>query len=144
MLVLLSTQRAETPTKPTPHSDKSLPSKHRAMGTQDAYSMVLAPPCLRRRLHCRESAAHDLPQLRCATCAPVIGACRYYLVVWTLRSRTAESYAIAGVRPVAITTPESPSSTSGIAMAVDTCCRYGFLLCSFQACHCVAQSLRRC
>jgi hypothetical protein len=28
------------------------------------------------------------------------------LMVWTLRSRTAESYAIAGVRPVAITTPE--------------------------------------
>ena len=28
------------------------------------------------------------------------------LVVWTLRSRTAESYANAGVRPVAITTPE--------------------------------------
>ena len=26
------------------------------MGTQDAYSKVLAPPCLRRRLRCRESA----------------------------------------------------------------------------------------
>ena len=91
---------------PTPHSDKSLPSKHRAMGTHDAYSIVLATPCLRRRLRCRESAAHDLPQLRCATCAPVIGTCRYYLIVWTLRSRTAESYANAGVRPVAITTPE--------------------------------------
>ena len=129
---------------PTPHCDRSLHSKHRAMGTHDAYSIVLAPPCLRRRLRCRESAAHDLPQLRCATCAPVIGACHYYLVVGTLRSRTAESYANAGVRPVAITTPEFPSSTSGIAMAVDTCCRYGFLLSSFQACHCVAQSLRRC
>ena len=66
------------------------------------------------------------------------------LVVGTLRSPTAESCAFAGVRPVAITTPEFPSSTSGIAMAVDTCCRYGFILSSFQACHCVAQSLRRC
>ena len=47
------------------------------MGTHDAYSKVLAPPCLRRRLRCRESAAHDLPQLRFATCAPVIGAYRY-------------------------------------------------------------------
>ena len=69
-------RHAETPTKPTPHSDKSLPSKHRAMGTHDAYSIVLVPPCLRRRFRCRDSAAHDLPQLRFATCAPVIGACR--------------------------------------------------------------------
>ena len=79
------------------------------MGTHDAYSKVLAPPCLRRRLRCRESAAHDLPQLRCATIAPVIGTCRSFLVVGTLRSRTAESYANAGVRPVAITTPELSS-----------------------------------
>ena len=34
---------------------------------------VLAPPCLRRRLRCRESAAHDLPQLRYASFASVIG-----------------------------------------------------------------------
>ena len=79
------------------------------MGTHDAYSIMLAPPCLRRRLRCRESAAHDLPQLRCATIAPVIGTCRSFLVVGTLRSRTAESYANAGVRPVAITTPELSS-----------------------------------
>ena len=69
-------RQAETPTEPTPHSDKSLPSKHRAMGTHDAYSIVLAPPCLRRRLRCRESAAHDLPQLRYASFASVIVACR--------------------------------------------------------------------
>ena len=85
---------------------------------------------------CRNSAALRVRQSS--------GRVALNLVVGTLRTRTAESYAIAGVRPVAITTPESPSSTSGIAMAVDTCCRYGFLLCSFQACHCVAQSLRRC
>ncbi|MBO4721649.1 MAG: hypothetical protein J5629_01820 [Muribaculaceae bacterium] len=46
------------------------------MGTQDAYSIVLASPCLRRRLRCRESAAHDLPQLRYASFASVIVACR--------------------------------------------------------------------
>ena len=34
------------------------------------------------------------------------GRVALYLMVWTLRSRTAESYANAGVRPVAITTPE--------------------------------------
>ena len=123
---------------PTPHCDRSLHSKHRAMGTHDAYSIVLAPPCLRRRLRCRESAAHDLPQLRCATCAPVIGACHYYLVVGTLRSRTAESYANAGVRPVAITTPEL--SCVGIGY------RHGglqlhTLRLQFLACNCVAQSL---
>ena len=34
------------------------------------------------------------------------GTCRSFLMAGTLRSRTAESYANAGVRPVAITTPE--------------------------------------
>ena len=68
--------KPKRPQNPPLTCDKSLPSKHRAMGTQDAYSIVLAPPCLRRRLRCRESAAHDLPQLRCATCAPVIRTCR--------------------------------------------------------------------
>ena len=85
---------------------------------------------------CRNSAALRVRQSS--------GRVALNLVVGTLRSRTAESYANAGVRPIAITTPEFPSSTSGIAMAVDTCCRYGFILSSFQACHCVAQSLRRC
>ncbi|MBQ9584597.1 MAG: hypothetical protein IJR20_01210 [Muribaculaceae bacterium] len=68
---------------------------------------------------CRNSAALRVRQSS--------GRVALNLVVWTLRSRTAESYTNAGVRPVAITTPESPSSTSGIAMAVDTCCRCGFL-----------------
>ena len=47
---------------------------------------------------CRNSAALRVRQSS--------GRVAPYLVVWTLRSRTAESYAIAGVRPVAITTPE--------------------------------------
>ena len=144
MLVLLSTQRAETPSFPPLTATSRFPQNTvqwaRRMLTQwcwrrpasaVGYAVVRVLP-----MTCRNSAALRVRQSS--------GRVALYLVVWTLRSRTAESYAIAGVRPVAITTPESPSSTSGIAMAVDTCCRYGFLLCSFQACHCVARSLRRC
>ena len=93
-------RRAEKPSYPTPHSDKSLPSKHRAMVTQDCLLISMAPPCHRRRFRCRESAAHDLPQLRYASCAPFIVVCRCYLVEWTLRTRTAESYANAGSAPL--------------------------------------------
>ena len=90
-----------------PHShpsfrDKSLPSKHRAMGTHDAYSIVLAAVgyAVVRVLPmtCRNSAALRVRQSS--------GRVALNLMVWTLRSRTAESYANAGVRPVAITTPE--------------------------------------
>ena len=57
------------------------------------------------------------------------GRVALYLVVWTLRSRTAESYANAGVRPVAIPTPDLPASASGIAMAVTTCFQLDYVMC---------------
>jgi hypothetical protein len=144
MLVLLSTQQAETPSFPPLTATGRFPQNtvqwaHRMLTQQCwrrpasavGYAVVRVLP-----MTCRNSASLRVRQSS--------GRVALNLVVWTLRSRTAESYANAGVRPVAITTPEFPSSTSGIAMAVDTCCRYDFLLCSFQACHCVAQSLRRC
>ncbi|MBQ9585494.1 MAG: hypothetical protein IJR20_05795 [Muribaculaceae bacterium] len=53
---------------------------------------------------CRNSAALRVRQSS--------GRVALYLVVWTLRSRTAESYANAGVRPVATTTPEEPNIKS--------------------------------
>ncbi len=72
---------------------------------------MLTPKCWRRPasavgyalvrelpMTCRNSAS-----LRVRQSSGRVALC---LVVWTLRSRTAESYANAGVRPVAITTPE--------------------------------------
>ena len=70
---------------------------------------------------CRNSAALRVRQSS--------GRVAINLVVWTLLSRTAESYANAGVRPVAITTPEFPASTSGIAMAVTTCFQLDYVMC---------------
>ena len=70
---------------------------------------------------CRNSAALRVRQSS--------GRVAINLVVWTLLSRTAESYANAGVRPVAITTPELPASASGIAMAVTTCFQLDYVMC---------------
>ena len=72
---------------------------------------MLTPKCWRRPASAVGYAVVRVLPMTCRNSASLrvrqsSGRVALYLVVWTLRSRTAESYANAGVRPVAITTPE--------------------------------------
>ena len=145
-------RQAETPSFPPIIATSRFPQNT----VQWAHRM-LTPKCWRRPASAVGYAVVRVLPMTCRNSASLrvrqsSGRVAPYLVMGTLRSRTAESYANAGVRPVAITTPEHscvgigyqslrrccpvaittpelPASASGIAMAVTTCFQLDYVIC---------------
>ena len=99
-------RHAETPSFPPLTATRRFPQST----VQGAHRM-LTQECWRRHASAVGYAVVRVLPMTCRNSASLrvhqsSGRVALYLVVGTLRSRTAESYANAGVRPVAITTPE--------------------------------------